>query len=59
MKKLILNNWLAKCVSLALAIVLWAVIKKSIETSSTPNRTPFDAESRFQIDASRYAKPKK
>ena len=59
MKKLILNNWLAKCVSLALAIVLWAVIKKSIETTPSPSKNQFDAESRFQIDASRYAKPKK
>ena len=59
MKNRILNNWLAKCVSLALAIVLWAVIKKNIETTPSLSRSQFDAASRFQFDPSRYAKPKK
>ena len=59
MKNLILNNWLAKCVSLVLAIVLWAVIKKNTETTRSPFRDQLDAAERFQFDASRYAKPKK
>jgi hypothetical protein len=44
-------------VSLALAIVLWAVIKKNIETIPSPSKN--DGDSHFQIDSSRYAKPKK
>ena len=65
MNNLILNHWLAKLVSLALAVVLWAVIKKNIETTPLPSRFQFEAERRFeadekfQIDSSRYAKPPK
>lgn len=57
MKNLILNNWLAKCVSLVLALVLWAVIRKNIET--TPSRSRIEGESRFQIDTSRHVPAKK
>ena len=63
MKDLILNNWGAKIVSLALAVVLWAVIRKNIETTPSPSRfqfetqNPYGADERFQIDPSRYAKP--
>ena len=65
MKSLILNHPLAKLVSLALAIVLWAVIKKNTETTLLPSRFQFEperrfeAEEKFQIDTNRYAKPPK
>jgi len=33
MKDLILNNWMAKIMSLLLAITLWFLIKKNVETT--------------------------
>jgi hypothetical protein len=65
MKNLILNHWLAKLVSVALAVVLWTVIKKNTETTLSPSRFQFGGERRFEpnekfnIDTSRYAKPPK
>ncbi len=35
---LLLHHWLAKLVSLVLAVVLWGVIKKSIQTTVTPSK---------------------
>lgn len=36
MKSLLLNNWGAKLASLAVALTIWAVIKKTVETNSAP-----------------------
>jgi hypothetical protein len=41
MKKLILTNWLAKAVSLLLAMTVWFLIKKNIETPSVRFRTQY------------------
>lgn len=35
MKNLFLNNWGAKLVSLVIATILWFLIKKNIDTTST------------------------
>ena len=35
---LLLHHWLAKLVSLVLAVVLWGVIKKSIQTTVAPSK---------------------
>jgi len=35
MKTLFLNNWLAKIVSILLATVLWFLIKKNVEQTTT------------------------
>ena len=37
MKKLILNNWRAKLISLLLATTLWYLIKKNVATTSSPS----------------------
>lgn len=64
MKK-ILNNWLAKVLSLVLALILWAVIRKSLEPTTSPSRfqfqsdARFEAEEKFQFDTSRHGKPAK
>jgi YbbR domain-containing protein len=54
--KLILNNWLAKVLSLVLALILWSVIRKSLGPTISPSRS---VEDRFQFDSSRYGNPKK
>jgi YbbR domain-containing protein len=36
MKKLILNNWRAKLISLLLATTLWYLIKKNVATTLSP-----------------------
>lgn len=36
MKKLILNNWRAKLISLLLATTLWYLIKKNVATTPSP-----------------------
>ncbi len=46
MKNLILNNWLAKILSLMLAIAVWFLIKKNVEGPAMPkgyleNRPPY------------------
>ena len=41
MKK-ILNHWPEKTVSLVLALILWAVIKKNIETTTSRSRFQFE-----------------
>src|SRR4051812_26604584 len=63
--KLMLNNWVAKVLSLVLAVILWSVIHKSQETTTSPSRFQFELEQRvraqdkFQFDASRYGNPAK
>jgi YbbR domain-containing protein len=37
MKKLILNNWHAKLISLLLATTLWYLIKKNVATTPSPS----------------------
>ena len=60
MKSLILNNWQSKLVSLVLAVVMWAVIRKSIETTSLPSRIEFEAQKQnFQFELSRDGKSSK
>jgi hypothetical protein len=55
----------AKVLSLVLAVILWSVIRKSLETTTSPSRFQFELEKRFQaqdkfqFDASRYANPAK
>ena len=64
MKK-ILNNWPAKVLSLVLALILWAVIRKSLEPITSPSSfqfrsdTRFQAEDKFQFDSTRYGHPAK
>ena len=50
LKSLLVDHWLAKIVSLALAVTLWGVIRKSIGTTSLPSRIQFEVERRPQID---------
>jgi YbbR domain-containing protein len=59
LKKLLLDHWAAKIISLALAVTLWAVIKKSIGTTTLPSRIQFETERRPQIDFSTNAAGKK
>jgi hypothetical protein len=40
MKKLILNNWRAKLISLLLATTLWYLIKKNVATTPSPSDLP-------------------
>ena len=40
MKKLILNNWHAKLISLLLATTLWYLIKKNVATTPSPSEMP-------------------
>jgi hypothetical protein len=57
MKSLILQNWQAKTVSFVLALVLWMVIKKSIEATTLPSRIQFEPQKQnFQFEISRDAK---
>ena len=64
MKK-ILHNWLAKVLSLVLALILWAVIRKSLAPTTSPSRFQFEmeqrfqAEDKFQFDTSRHGHPAK
>jgi YbbR domain-containing protein len=37
MKRLILNNWRAKLISLLLATTLWYLIKKNVATTDLPS----------------------
>ena len=63
MMKVILNNWPAKLLALVLAVILWAVIKKSLEPTTSPSRFQFEMEKRFQdkfqFDSSHYDNSKK
>lgn len=43
LKQFLLDHWLAKIVALALAVTLWAVIKRSIEgTTTLPSKFQFE-----------------
>ena len=61
---LILNNWLAKVLSLVLAVILWSVIHRSLETTVSPSSFEFELEKRFhaqdkfQFDASSHGNSK-
>ena len=63
--KLILNNWVAKVVSLVLAVILWSVIRQRLATTGSPSSFLIELEKRssagekFQFDANSYAQPKK
>jgi YbbR domain-containing protein len=43
MKRLILNNWRAKLISLLLATTLWYLIKKNVATTQSPFERPSQA----------------
>jgi hypothetical protein len=61
----ILNNWVAKLLSLVLAVILWSVIRQSLATTGLPSRFQFErdrrfqAEEKFQFDANSYGNPQK
>ena len=63
--KLILNNWVAKLLSLVLAVILWSVIHRSLETTGSPSSFEFELEKRFEaqdkfhFDADTHGNPKK
>lgn len=50
------HHWLAKIMSLALAVTLWVVIRKSIGTPSAPSRIQFEPERRPSIEFSTNGK---
>jgi hypothetical protein len=55
----------AKVLSLVLAVILWSVIRKTLETTASPSRFQFELEKRFQaqdkfqFDTNSYGSPKK
>ena len=54
MKNLLLKHWLAKLVTLGLAVVVWGVIKKSIETTGLrSNPVPPPASQYFDLSIDR------
>ena len=59
--KLILNNWLAKGMSLVLAVILWWVIRQSLEKTGLPSRFQISSqqEGSFKIETNTYGSPKK
>ncbi len=56
LKQFLLDHWLAKIVALALAVTLWAVIKKSTETTTLPSRIQFETERRPKMEFSTNGK---
>ncbi len=61
---LIINHWLAKLLSLLLAMTLWAVIRSSVKETGLPARIQFDstqpsADSKFDIGSSFHGDRKK
>ena len=56
---LILNNWLAKLMSLVLAVILWWVIKQNLEKTGLPSRFQFQSQEKFQFETNSYGSPKK
>ena len=63
--KVILNNWLAKLLSLGLAVILWLVIHRSLAATVSPSEFQielekhFQAKDKFQLDFSSHGSPKK
>ena len=51
MKKLILNNWRAKLISLLLATTLWYLIKKNVATTPSPSENSETAQQRRCISS--------
>ena len=61
---LLTNHWLAKLLSLFLAVTLWAVIRSSVKATSLPSRIQFDTnkstpDSKFDIGSSIHGDRKK
>ena len=61
---LIINHWLAKLLSLLLAVTLWAVIRSREKGTSSPSRIQFDstkgsADSKFDLGNSIHGERKK
>ena len=48
--KMILNNWLAKLLSLVLAVILWLVIHRSLEATVSPSDLRSEFEQRLRGD---------
>ena len=54
---LLANHWLAKLLSLVLAVTLWAVVRKNVAATNSPSRFQFEVSTdpaptsdKFQID---------
>jgi hypothetical protein len=61
---LVANHWVAKLLSLLLALALWAVIRKNITATALPSRIQFEvgttaADSKFDIGNSIHGERKK
>ena len=61
---LVANHWVAKLLSLLLALALWAVIRKNIIATALPSRIQFEvgttpADSKFDIGNSIHGERKK
>ena len=52
LKRLVTNHWQAKLISLALALVLWAVVRKSLEATVSPSKRP-GPDAHFDISTKR------
>ena len=61
--KVILNNWLAKLLSLVLAVILWLVIHQRVVPTGSPSSFQFELnkpiEGKNKIDFSINGSPKK
>ena len=63
--KAILNNWLAKLLSLVLAVILWLVIHRNLATTASHSNfqfgvdDPSQVKGNFQFDVSSHGNPKK
>jgi hypothetical protein len=61
---LIANHWVAKLLSLVLAVTLWAVIRRNITATTMPSRIQFEVtkpavETKFDIGNSIHGERKK
>jgi len=57
LKSLLLEHWVAKIVSLVLAVTLWAVIKKNLETIGSPFSYELRGDDRFQLRSHSFTGP--
>lgn len=57
LKSLLLEHWVAKIVSLVLAVTLWAVIKRNIETTGSPFSYELRGDDRFQFQSHGFTAP--